>query len=88
MLPVAVENIIGDYKNRMEHFEKFKHVLGEIKNITHETCHFPTGCCTYIEVLPYGTMKTSYNLAGNMTYVGLADDTMDIMKFTKYYYRF
>ena len=88
MLPVAVENIIGDYKDRMEHYEKFKHVLAEIKSILHETCHFPSGCCSYIEILPYGTMKTSFNLTGNMTAVGIAGNTMDIQKYTKYYYRF
>ena len=35
-LPKDIENIIIDYKNQMEHIEKFKLTLNEINKISHE----------------------------------------------------
>ena len=45
-LPLEIENIILDYKAQLDHVEKFKHVLSNIRDMrkTYEEC-----CAEYVK---------------------------------------
>ncbi len=61
MLPKVLEDIIIDYKNQMEHKEKFEKSLEEIKSITYGILHGTSTIIKYQSSIKPEKMKVVFN---------------------------